>query len=311
MRGGVIRYRVEWAIGKGNAVAVMTGGQALVRSLKKQGVDTIFGLPGVQLDWAFDALWEERDSIKVYWTRHEQATSYMAEGYARTTGKVGTCLVVPGPGLLNAMAGLSTGYSTNTPVLCISGQIQSELIDVGRGLLHEIPNQLEMVRSVTKWSGRAMKPEEVPALVQEAFRQLRSGRTRPVEIEIPPDVLAAQGDVELLGPAEALRPAPDPDRIEQAAKLLGQARKPVIFAGGGVLRAEAWDELREVAEMLQAPVLMSQNGRGAISARSYLAQNMLAAERLMPEPDAVFVVGSRFVQPLTAEWGPKEEQPVI
>ena len=126
-------------------MTIMTGGQALVRSLKNQGIDTVFGLPGVQLDWAFDALYEERDSIKVYWTRHEQATSYMADGYARTTGKVGTCMVVPGPGLLNAMAGLSTAYSANAPVLCISGQIASELIDVGRGLLHEIPNKLEMV----------------------------------------------------------------------------------------------------------------------------------------------------------------------
>ena len=114
----------------------LTGGQALVQSLKREGIDTIFGLPGIQLDWAFDALYEERDNIAVYHTRHEQATSYMADGFARATGKVGTCLVVPGPGLLNAMAGLSTAYACCSPVLCLTGQIQSDMIGVGRGLLH-------------------------------------------------------------------------------------------------------------------------------------------------------------------------------
>src|SRR3954453_6728516 len=168
----------------------LTGGQALVQSIKREGVDTIFGLPGVQLDWAFDALYEEQDSIRVVHTRHEQATSYMADGYARATGKVGTCLVVPGPGVLNAGAGLSTAYACSSPVLCLTGQINSQLIGVGRGELHEIPNQLELFSSVTKWAARAMTPAEIPGLVREAFKQLRSGRPRPVALEIPPDVLA-------------------------------------------------------------------------------------------------------------------------
>ncbi|MEZ4497893.1 MAG: thiamine pyrophosphate-binding protein, partial [Thermomicrobiales bacterium] len=125
----------------------MTGGRALVEMLKRAGIDTIFGLPGVQLDGLFSVLYEEQSAIKVIHTRHEQATAYMADGYSRSTGKIGTCLVVPGPGLLNASAALSTAYSTNTPVLCITGQIKSDMIGVGRGLLHEIPNQLEMIRS--------------------------------------------------------------------------------------------------------------------------------------------------------------------
>src|SRR5918911_4210601 len=134
-------------------MAELTGGQALVQSIKREGVDTIFGLPGVQLDWAFDALYEERDSIKVYHTRHEQATSYMADGYARATGRVGTCLVVPGPGVLNAGAGLSTAYACASPVLCLTGQINSALIGVGRGELHEIKDQQAVLDAVTKWTG--------------------------------------------------------------------------------------------------------------------------------------------------------------
>ncbi len=140
-------------------MAQLTGGQALVQSLKKHGVDTMFVLPGVQLDNTFDALYDEKDSIKLYHTRHEQATSYMADGYARASGKIGACLVVPGPGLLNATAALSTAYACNAPVLAVTGQIQSDLIGVGRGMLHEIPNQLEMVRSVAKHAERAIRPE--------------------------------------------------------------------------------------------------------------------------------------------------------
>src|SRR5262245_15665929 len=128
---------------------LMTGGQALVASLEREGVDTIFGLPGVQLDWAFDALHAAQDRIRVIHTRHEQATAYMADGYARSTGKVGSYIVVPGPGVLNTAGALSTAFSTNSPVLCITGQVQSDLIGVGRGALHEVEGQLEMLRYVT------------------------------------------------------------------------------------------------------------------------------------------------------------------
>ncbi|MBA2290233.1 MAG: thiamine pyrophosphate-binding protein, partial [Chloroflexia bacterium] len=190
----------------------MTGGQALVTSLLRQGIDTIFGLPGVQLDGAFDALYDAQESgdIRVIHPRHEQTTAYMADGYARTTGRIGTCLVVPGPGLLNATAALSTAYACNSPVLCVTGQIQSDLIGVGRGMLHEIPNQLEMVRSVSKHAERATKPEEIPGLVDRAVRELWTGRVRPVEIEIPPDTLFATSEVELMAPVpDRERPSGD------------------------------------------------------------------------------------------------------
>jgi acetolactate synthase I/II/III large subunit len=289
-------------------VAELTGGQALVQSLKRHGVDTMFVLPGVQLDNTFDALYDEQDSIKLYHTRHEQATSYMADGYARTTGKPGVCLVVPGPGLLNAMAGLSTAYACNAPVLCISGQIQSNLIGVGRGMLHEIPNQLEMMASVTKWASRIDRPEDAPSLVQEAFRQMLSGRQRPVELEMAPDIMGLKAEVELTDPANIENPQGDPDKLEAAAKALAGSKRPVIFVGGGIFGAT--EELLALAEMLQAPVVMSSNGKGAITARHYLAQNMLGGRELWKDADVVLAVGTRFVQPVTM-WGTDEDLTII
>lgn len=286
---------------------VLTGGQALVAQLLREGVEVVFGLPGVQLDWAFDALYEARDQIRVIHTRHEQATSYMADGYARSTGKLGVCLVVPGPGVLNAMAGLATAYACNSRVLCLTGQIPSDQIDKGRGLLHEIPHQLEALRSVTKWAARALRPDAVPSLVHEACVQLKSGRPRPVALEIPPDVLQKTAEVELLPPARPELPEPDPELVEEAARLLGQAQHPLIFAGGGVLVAEAWDELRAVAELLEAPVVLTMDGKGALDDRHDLAQNMVAARELTPQADVILVVGTRFLQPATSDWGPRQQ----
>jgi acetolactate synthase I/II/III large subunit len=292
-------------------VPKLTGGQALVQSLKREGIDTIFCLPGVQLDWAFDALYDEQDHFRIYHTRHEQATAYMADGYARSTGKIGTSLVVPGPGLLNITAALSTAYACNSPVLAISGQIRSDLIGVGRGVLHEVPDQLEFMNSVTKWAGRAMKPEEVPGIVREAFRRLTSGRPRPVEIEIPPDVLEATGEVTLLEPGPEPVLAPDSDAIDRAAQALGRAERPLIFAGGGIIGGNASSELLRLAELLEAPVVMTSNGRGAVSDRHYLGQGPFAGKDLVPGADVVLAVGTRFVMPATLPWGVKPEQTVI
>jgi acetolactate synthase I/II/III large subunit len=296
--------------GRGPATQ-LTGGQAAVQCLKVQGVDAVFGLPGIQLDWLFDALYQERETITMYHTRHEQAVSYMADGYARTTGRVGVCVMVPGPGVLNAMAGLATAYACSSPVLCLTGQIPSHQIGVGRGLLHEIKDQLVALRSVTKWAARANRPEEIPGLVREAYRQLQSGHTRPVAIEIPLDVLNAAAEVTVIDRVEIAPPPGDPEAMEQAARALGTAEHPIIFVGGGVLRAGAWEPLQHVAEMLQAPVVMSTSGRGAISDRHYLAHTMLGAQELLPQSDVVLVVGTRFLQPANSTWGPREGQTII
>jgi acetolactate synthase-1/2/3 large subunit len=280
---------------------MLTGGQALVQQLKREGIQTIFGLPGIQLDWAFDAIYDERNHFNVYHTRHEQACAYMADGYARATGNIGLAMVVPGPGLLNATGALSTAYAVSSPVFVVTGQIESKNINKGKGLLHEINDQIGMISHITKYQALAMLPGEVPRLVHNAVVALKTGRPRPVEVEIPPDVLEAKAEVSLVEPAGEQHPVPNSELIERAAKLLGQAKSPIIFSGGGVISAGAWAELRRLAELLEAPVVQSNNGRGALSERHYLSFPMRGMQELAPDSDVVLLVGTRFVQGLMAE----------
>src|SRR2546427_5157948 len=214
------------------AMPKMTGGQALAKSLYREGVRVIFGLPGVQLYHLLDGLYDE-PGIRFITTRHEQATSYMADGYARAGGGIGTALVVPGPGLLNASAGLSTAYSASSPVLMLSGQIPREQIGKNIGLLHEVNDQLDCITPVTKWRRRVLQVAEIPAAVREAFTHLRTGRPRPVELEMPPETMEEEGDADLLPATEAGRAAAPAGDVARAAEILLPAKNPIIYAGGG------------------------------------------------------------------------------
>lgn len=272
-----------------------TGGDLLVGSLIAQGVHRVFGIPGIQLDGATDALYRRSEEIDFICARNEQATTYMADGYARSTGEVGVAMVVPGPGVLNALAGLATAYANNSRVLLIAGQIPSGSIDKGLGALHEIPDQTAILRGLTKWTGRARSADEVPGVLETAFRQLRSGRPRPVAVEIPPDVLAATSDA-IVRPVVAPAPTiPGRDAIRAAASLLREAERPLIIAGGGVIAADGSAELTTLAEALEAPVVMTEDGRGAIDARHRLAFDWLALRELRGSADMVLGVGTRFV----------------
>jgi acetolactate synthase-1/2/3 large subunit len=279
----------------------MTGGGALVEMLRRHGIDTLFALPGVQNDALFVALYDAQDAIRVIHTRHEQAAAYMALGYARASGRVGAFAVVPGPGLLNTTAALATAYATNTPVLCVSGQIPSDLIGRGFGLLHEIPDQLAILKGLTKWAARISHPTETGKLVNEAFRQLADSRPRPVALEMPLDVMARPYNVTLPPPEPALAaPEPDPDLIADAAKLLSSAKAPLIYVGSGAMDAGA--EILALAERLQAPVVTYTGGKGVVSDRHYLSQNLLAGHELWKTADVVLAIGTRLNQPQT-RWG--------
>ena len=283
-------------------MAKMTGGQALVKSLYREGVRVVFGLPGVQLYHAMDAFYDE-PGIRFISTRHEQATAYMADGYSRAGGGIGTALVVPGPGLLNATAALNTAYAASSPVMMVSGQIERDLIGVNRGMLHEVDDQLDIMRTVTKFARRAMDPAEVPETVHEAFHHLKNGRPRPVEIEIPPETLAEVGDMELFEP-EAPRPlAPDSARIAEAARMLASAENPLIWAGGGTISSGASEAVRGLAEHLQMPVIATAEGKGIISDRHplslgslWLRNDTVAGED--SSHDLVLAVGTRLAFPM-------------
>ena len=282
-------------------MARMTTARAIVRSLVANGVDTVFGLPGVQLDALFNALHDERNRIRVIHPRHEQAAAYMALGYAQASSKIGAYVVVPGPGILNTTAALATAYSTCTPVLAITGQLPSHAIGQGYGLLHEIPDQLSILRGLTKWAERIEHPTQAAALMHTAFHQLRAGVPRPVAIESPMDVLGLEADIDGIEAAPGAAPiAPDAGAIEDAAKLIASAERPVIVAGGGALHAG--EALREVAEKQQAPVIAHRMGRGILDDRHPLSVTQPAGARLWKHADVVLAVGTRFKHYRTA-WG--------
>ncbi|MBV7483450.1 thiamine pyrophosphate-dependent enzyme [Bordetella sp. BOR01] len=281
-----------------------TGGQALVAGLIRNGVSDLFMIPGIQLDWAVDALRQHSGEIKLYVPRHEQATTYMADGYYRACGQVGAAMVVPGPGALNAGAGLATAYASNSKVLFVTGQIHSAGVGKGLGLLHEIKDQTGFVGGLTKWNTFVNAPQQIGDAVDEAFAQVHAGRPRPVGIEIPHDYLSASLDKPAARQARHASsmdaaPALDDAVLARAAAILNAARLPVIYVGGGIFQPGGCAALQELAERIGAPVVMSDNGRGALSDRHPLAMNALAGRAVFQHADAVLVVGSRFIDALT------------
>lgn len=272
-----------------------TGGELLAAQLAAEGVEKVFGVPGVQLDYAVDGLAQQRDKIEFVVARHEQGAAYMADGYARGGEKPGVCLVVPGPGLLNAGAGLSTGYATSSRMVMIVGQIPSATIDAGYGMLHEIPEQSRLLKSLTKWHRLVTDHDEIAEAVHEAFVQVLSGRPRPVAIEVPPNILRSMTNASTL-PAAMPKPLlPEAADIEAAARLISAAERPVIYVGGGVRDKGSSEALTKVAERLGAPVVMSRNGRGAISDRHPLSLTRLSGGPALDAADVVLAVGTRFM----------------
>jgi acetolactate synthase-1/2/3 large subunit len=276
-----------------------TGGEAIVGGLVAHGVDTVFGLPGAQIYGLFDAF--QQAQLKVIGARHEQACGYMAYGYARSTGRPGVFSVVPGPGVLNAGAALLTAFGSNEPVLCLTGQVPTQFLDKGRGHLHEMPDQLATLRSFVKWAERIEYPDAAPALVSRAFQEMMSGRRGPVALEMPWDVFTQRADVAAVKPFDLLPPPqPDSDRIKDAAALIAGSKAPMIFVGSGAIHAA--DEILELAEMIDAPVVAFRSGRGIVSNAHELGLTMAAAYRLWGNTDLMIGIGTRLELPTMSRW---------
>ncbi|MCC7045704.1 MAG: hypothetical protein IT562_03240 [Alphaproteobacteria bacterium] len=289
-------------------MTVMTGGDAIAESLIANGVDTVFGIPGIQLDNLFDAFYRRRNRLRVIHTRHEAGAAYMAMGYAQSTDRTGAYVAVPGPGLLNSLTPLCDAASANLPVLGITGQIPSAQIGLGLGIAHEIKDQVRAAEGVVDWVRRANHPSEVPALLNDAFRHMHSRRRKPAVFEMAPDMMGAKAPVEMLPAASPdAAPAPDPDAVRRAAAMIADAIYPIVMVGGGIAGAE--DALKALAERVGAPVVMNQNARGALPEDHPLAHHMLAGQELWGKADLVIAAGTRFATP-GLSWG-RPDLPVV
>jgi len=283
----------------------MTGGQAVVKALEKEGTSIVFGLPGVHVLGIYDALYDSK--IRHVLVRHEQSAAFMADAYSRTTGRVGVCVTTMGPGTTNAVTALATAYCDSSPVLLIAGQIPSKLVGKGKGALHEV-DQLSIIRPLTKWNKCVKKVKDIPPTIHQAFKSMRLERPRPIQIEIPIDILEVTGEVDFTWQENNIlqKPLGSWEAVDDAVLLLANSKAPMILAGGGVLRSGAAEELIKTAETLSAPVITTIMGKGAIPDDHPLSLGCLARggpiEEVLAEADVVLALGTRFSATSTKNW---------
>ena len=270
-----------------------TCAQSLVRLLEGYGVDTVFGIPGVHTVELYRGLHGSR--LRHVSPRHEQGAGFMADGYARASGKPGVCFIITGPGMTNILTAMGQAYADSVPMLVISTVNRREHLRLGHGHLHELPDQRAMVAGVCAFSHTLQSPAELPELLARAFAVFKCARPRPVHIEIPLDVLdMPAADLNLMPRSLPGAPAPAGASIEAAATLLNSAHRPLILAGGGARGcAEA---LRQLAERLQAPVALTTNARGLLPCAHPLlldgVQSSAHGRALIDEADVVLAVGT-------------------
>lgn len=286
-------------------MARRTGGQLVVDTLRGYGVDTVFGIPGVHNLGIYEAL-REQSAIRHILTRHEQGAAFMADGYARVSGRPGVALVTTGPGALNTLTPLGEAYTDSSPVLVIATNVERRLLETGRGTLHEVKDQPGAFRAVIGQCERAMNAWELAPALQRAWAVLSGSRPRPAALDIPNDVLLEATDMEPPPLPYAVVLEPQVTDIERAATLLRTANRPVIYAGGGVV-GDAAHALVVLAERLGAGVVTSSKGKGAIPddhplALGYDAGSRSPLSRYMRDCDVVLAVGTRFAGETAWNW---------
>lgn len=281
------------------ATKTVRGGDAVVSALKANGIDVVFGIPGVHTLDIYDALIEDPDMLHIL-ARHEQGAGYMADGYARATGMPGTALIVTGPGLTNVSTAVGQAYADSAPVFVIATNQERRHLDMMVGNLHELTDQLAFMKPITKWSQRALEAADLPELVAQALEAIATGRPRPVHLEIPLDLLAEPVESPEIRMAGKSIDQPDQRDIDAAAELIASAGRVMIFAGGGGSTNQAAERIAELAQELGAPVVTSVTGKGAIAydhpycagafGYRWSADNPTAA--LMKASDLVIAVGT-------------------
>lgn len=276
----------------------LTGGEAVVRSLERLGVEVVFGIPGVHTLAIYDALY--RSPIRHVLARHEQGAGFMADGYARVSGRPGVVVVITGPGVTNVATAVGEAFADSSPLVVIASNVERPWQGQMLGHLHDCKDQLGIMRAVTGWAARAESVEEVPELLREAFERALGGRPRPTHVEVPLDVLHSRAEVDFtcLEVPAARRPAPDPAAIELAVDAIERAQRIVLYCGGGAVTAEASDELSALAERLGGVVLTSIQGKGAVPEDHPRCLGALWApgntvDRLVREADLALIFGSK------------------
>lgn len=281
-----------------------------VETLIANGFDNLYCLPGVQNDPFFNSLYDRRDALAPVQTRHEQGAAYMALGAALATGEPQAFCVVPGPGLLNTAAALSTAYATNAPVLALVSEIPSSGIGRGYGALHELPDQLGVLERLTRHAERISDGADAHAVLQRAMTALRSGRRGPVGVEVPTDVWSAAVASVPDDLVASVRSGPDPDTaaIAEAAQLMAAAKRPMIVVGGGAQDSSA--HVTRLAERLSAPVVAFRSGRGVVPSDHPLSITTPTAYQLWPRVDLVIGLGSRMAMQQSV-WGTDDDLKIV
>ena len=239
------------------------GGDAVLRVLEANDVDTIFGIPGVHTLDIYDAL-IDAGNVQHILARHEQGAGYMADGYARATGKPGVALIVTGPGITNVSTPIGQAYADSSPILLIATNQERKYLDKMEGNLHEMTDQMGFMKPITKWNKRVMEVGDLPASITLALEALGQGRPRPVHVEIPIDLLAEETSMPKIAPAKVVKAKPDDDQVQQAIELIKAAGRVMIFTGGGACTEECAPLIASLAEELGAPVVTSLMGKGSI-----------------------------------------------
>lgn len=282
-----------------------SGGDVVLEALIALDVECVFVVASIHNLPILDAI-RRRGGVRVVNMRHEQSVVHAADGYSRATGRLGVAITSTGPGAANAMGGLFEAGFASSRVLMITGQVETRFYGQGKGFLHEAENQLDMLRSVTRESWSVRRVEDIGASVLAAGRAAQTGRPQPTAVEIPVNLQYQHSDIELLAVPPLVPTAALPERIRQAAELIAGARRPLIWAGGGVVSGGAWDELRQLAERLRIPVVTSTQGRGALPDNHPLCLGALTTSApvraIVEEADLIIAVGTHFQMYDTGFW---------
>ena len=284
----------------------LTGAQAVVATLRTHDVDTLFGIPGVHTLPIYDAIRQET-GLRHILARHEQGAGFMAEGYARVSGKPGVVCTITGPGVTNVATAAANAYADSTPLLIISSTLPTTSQGHTRGELHEVKNQLGIMEALVGWTREVKSVDEIPGTLADAFFALRQQRPRGAYLQIPLDLLEQTTSVVIPSPIPIQPHCPDPQHILQAADLLRSARSPLIIAGAGVTAAGANTQLQQLAELLQAPVILGSKSHDVLPSEHPLVlstNDSLPPElhRFTASCDLVLVVGSKFRSRTNRGW---------